>query len=153
APRSPGPPGAEAAVAVECSKSSRPEDESPASVWPASYNGGGVRTRSVILHQEIRMRTALLLASLAGLSLFFPGTARSQEEARAILEKAAKAHGGAEKLARDRAIRTKSKGTLHVAAGFTFTQEVAAQGGRFKEVMDLDANGMPVRITTVFNGE
>jgi hypothetical protein len=99
------------------------------------------------------MRTLLVppvvLALLVGLVL----PAGAQSEVQAILDKAIQAHGGAERLAKPKARQTKSKGTLEVAGGITFTQDSSTQlPNQLKEVMQLNVNGQNVTVITVFNG-
>ena len=79
-------------------------------------------------------------------------TASAQEEVRAILEKAIKAHG-AEKTAKIKAATTKNKGTLEILGGLSFTQEITMLvPNQFKETMHLDIMGKQVTVVTVFNG-
>ncbi len=82
------------------------------------------------------------------------GRASAQTEVRAIVEKAVKAHGAAEKLAKIKAIQLKNKGTLELLGGLAFTQEVSIlQPDRFKDVMKLDVQGKEVTVITVFDGK
>src|SRR5262249_31121021 len=57
--------------------------------------------------------------------------------------------------AKKQALRTKSKGTLHIAGqDLPFTNQVSVQAPRFKEVMELDAGGgKNVTVTSVFDGK
>jgi len=99
------------------------------------------------------MRRVFVSACVAGLLLGFAADGRA-DEATDILDKAIKAHGGAEKLAKLKAVRTKTKGTLEVAGGLDFTQEVVVQlPDKFKETMDLNVMGNEVKVVTLLNKE
>src|SRR5262249_12779332 len=99
------------------------------------------------------MRRVFVSACVAGLLLGFAADGRA-DEATDILDKAIKAHGGAEKLAKLKAVRTKTKGTLEVAGGLAFTQEVVVQlPDKFKETMDLNVMGNEVKVVTLLNKE
>jgi hypothetical protein len=78
----------------------------------------------------------------------------AQEEVRAIVEKAIKAHGGAEKLDSGKASVTKSKGTLEIMGmSLGYTQQIQVQPpAKFKEAMDLDINGMKIAVITAYDG-
>jgi hypothetical protein len=92
------------------------------------------------------------LAPVTMIALAAPAPA--DDSTRAIIDKAIKAHGGAKKVAEQKAIRTKSKGRLELAGGLDFTQESAVQlDGKFKEVVQLEANGQQITVTTVYNGK
>jgi hypothetical protein len=100
------------------------------------------------------MRSLLLPSLAAGLLFFLPVGARAQDETKAIIDKAIKAHGGAEKLTKERAAQTKSKGTLSVAGmDLPFTEETFVHSGRLKSVLQLEAGGQTFNVITVFNGE
>lgn len=99
------------------------------------------------------MRTLLIPALAAGLFLT-SGTTRANDDVKAILEKALKAHGGKDKLAKEYAVRTKSKGTLELMGGIAFTSESAVQPpDKFKEVAQLEVMGQKVDVTVVFDGK
>jgi len=81
-------------------------------------------------------------------------TVQAQEEVKAIIEKAIKAHGGAEKLDKLKMVQTKAKGTIEIGGGLSFSQEsIINAAGKFKEVLNLEVMGQKIAITTVFNGE
>jgi hypothetical protein len=89
----------------------------------------------------------------AALVLALTQPAPAQEELQAVLDKAIKAHGGAEKLAKAKGVRTKSKGTVDVAGGISFTEEsTILLAGKIKMVQDLDVMGQKVNVTIVFDG-
>jgi hypothetical protein len=83
------------------------------------------------------MRKLLLWALSAGLLLGLAGGLRAQDDVRAIIEKAVKAHGGADNLAKVRAERIKAEGKLYLPDGeATFTSETTVQlPDRFRHVM------------------
>jgi hypothetical protein len=77
----------------------------------------------------------------------------AEDETKAILDKAIKAHGGAEKLAKFQGVKTKAKGTIEVAGGITFTSESAFQHpDQFKENVELEVMGNKATVVTVYNG-
>jgi len=92
------------------------------------------------------MRIAVLSAVAFGL---LAGTsARAQDDAKAIIEKAIKAHGGAANLAKFQGGRLKSKGTINIMG-----QELTVSGtsvfqmpGKSKSVMELDVMGMKIPV-------
>ena len=100
------------------------------------------------------MRLWLTTSLVVSLLLLLAGGTHAQEETKAIIDKAIKAHGGPEKLANERASQAKSKGTLEVAGmSLPFTEQTATQPNRLKSVLDLEVGGQSVKIITVFNGE
>jgi hypothetical protein len=98
------------------------------------------------------MRTLLAPALLLGLLLAAAGGARADETPQALIDRAIKAHGGAEKLTKERATQSKSKGTLELGGGLGFTSESSLYAGKFKEAVELDVNGQKVTVTTVYDG-
>jgi hypothetical protein len=94
------------------------------------------------------------LASLTvGLVLLLAPRSPAQEGPQAILDKAIKAQGGAEKLAKIKAVRTKSKGSVDVMGGVDYTDETTMLlAGKIKIAMDLDIMGQKVNQTLVFDG-
>jgi hypothetical protein len=99
------------------------------------------------------MRTSLALALLLSLLLLRSGSVGAADgDVAAILDKAIKAHGGAEKLALERAIHIKSKGTFDIGGGTDFTAESTTQGGKFRTVVQLSVGGQEVTATVVFDG-
>src|SRR5262245_56234914 len=77
------------------------------------------------------------------------------DEARAVIEKAIKAHQIKEKEGKTTAYQGKNKGTLFVMGlEIEFTQEVAIQHpNKFKETMQMEVMGNKVNVVTVFNGK
>ncbi len=100
------------------------------------------------------MRTQLVRYLSVALVLAGAGWASAQDEAKAILDKAVKAHGGAEKLNSVKAQTSKAKGKLEILGGLEFTQESAIQHpDKLREVVHLTVNGMNIDVTTVYNGK
>src|SRR5262245_24440883 len=92
---------------------------------------------------------------LAGGLLFVGASARGQESAKAIVERAIKAHGGEERLSRHRADKVRLKGTLVLGAReVPFTGETTVQlPAQFKNVMQLTLNDKPTMLVQILNGE
>lgn len=90
---------------------------------------------------------ACLLLGLATL-------ARAQDdELRALVAKAVKAHGG-EKATKIKSTYAKIKGKLELMGGLTFNMEVYGQlPDKFKHVTDVEVNGMNISLTQVFDGK
>ena len=96
-----------------------------------------------------RLRTWLVLVFLLG----WNRPLSAQEDPRSIIDKAIKAHGAADQLAKCQAVLIKAKGTLEIMGGLGFTSEAAGQlSGQIKEVTDVDVNGQKIAVITVFNG-
>jgi hypothetical protein len=99
------------------------------------------------------MRTFLALACVLSLLLLGRGGAGAADsDVVAIVDKAIKAHGGAEKLDPERAIHIKSKGTFDIGGGADFTSESTTQGGKFRTVLQASLGGQEVTVTAVFDG-
>ena len=99
------------------------------------------------------MRTILSALLPACLLLGGAGAAGAQE-VRDIIQKAIKAHGGAEALNKYKAGQTRTKGQIELLGSLPFTQEITFQlPNQFREVMELEAGGQKVLVVTVFNGE
>ena len=97
------------------------------------------------------MRAVVSLAVLVLLSASAP----AQESARAVIERAIVAHGGHEKLARNRAERVKLKGTMHVgASAVPFTNELTVQlPGQYKSVVTIAEGQRSHTIVHLLDGE
>jgi negative regulator of sigma E activity len=95
-----------------------------------------------------------LLPALAGL-LLAAAAATAQETARDVLERAVKAHGGADVLTRHRADKVKLKGVLvYGAKEVAFTAETTVQlPGQFKNVLQLTIENRSVTLVQVLNGD
>src|SRR5687767_14768193 len=97
-----------------------------------------------------------MAASLAlGILLGLLSSGRAGEEAMAIFEKAAKAHGAKDTDNKRQAYSGKNKGKIYVAGlELDFNQQVWVQPpGKFKEQMEMTVMGQAVKVTTVFNGK
>jgi hypothetical protein len=100
-------------------------------------------------------RTMLPLLSAAVLFAFAAGARAADDDVKAILAKAIKAHGGEEQLTKYKAIQAKNKGkiTLPMLGETDFTQEVATMlPDKFKEVMDLEVGAQKLHVVSVING-
>ena len=77
-----------------------------------------------------------------------------QDEPRAIIDKAIKAHGGAKKLAAIKAIQIKAKGKVVAPMEIAFTIDISSQPpDKMKAVIDLEVGGMNLSVTQVVNGK
>jgi hypothetical protein len=100
------------------------------------------------------MRRLLLSTLVLALLLVPAGTALAQDSAQAIIDKAIKAHGGADQLSKLKAVESKSQGTIEAFGGIKFTQAIQLQmPDRVKSVMDIEVGGQKQTITTVFDGK
>jgi hypothetical protein len=100
------------------------------------------------------MRTHIVSIGIVAL-LGWTGAAAAQDEARALVEKAVKAHGGAEALGRIRADKVKFKGTL-VLQGRTapFLAETTMQlPSKYKHVIETTLDGDKHTVLYVINGD
>jgi hypothetical protein len=81
--------------------------------------------------------------------------APASDEARAILEKAIRVHGGPDKLARLRAVRTKSQGKAEInGTTIPFTVETALRlPDRCKRTVEIDLNGQTLTWVFVRKGD
>src|SRR5262245_13768607 len=101
---------------------------------------------------------ALSLLLLLG---FWPGLAgqvaaqEQDKEAKAVLEKAIKAMGGADRLNKHAAILFKGKGTVHVMnMELPFTGEFALQfPDKIRQTIDVEVKGMKFTTVQVFDGK
>ena len=87
-----------------------------------------------------------------GLALHVAG--QEQDSAKALVEKAIKAHGGAKNLAKQKALQVKATGTLDFMNNNKFSTETFFQEpDKFKNVVEVEINNMNVTVTQVFNGK
>jgi hypothetical protein len=79
----------------------------------------------------------------------------ADDDLRAVVDKAIKAHGGEARLTKFKAGTSKTKGTLYVQGNkLPFTQEASVQfPNQVKSVLEIEAGGQKITITTVFNGK
>jgi hypothetical protein len=97
------------------------------------------------------MRAILLGWLVLGL---WPGLAWSDDEPRAVIDRAMSAMGGEAKLAQVQAVQTKIKGTLHAAGGFPFTADTYSQApDQFKHAMLYDRGGNLSTQIQVYSGD
>lgn len=97
------------------------------------------------------------LALLAGVAVLF-GTApaKAADEPKDIIEKAIKAHGGADVLLKYKATQAKNKGKIDIpgVGEVEFTQENATmQPDKLKESLELTVAGQKVSVLTLVNGD
>lgn len=101
------------------------------------------------------MRKLLPCTLAAGLVLALAASARAQDGARAVIEKAIKAHGGEAQLAKLRADRVEAKGTVYLndmQVPFTATTLVQLPG-QFKNTMRIALKNGPATVVQVLNGD
>src|SRR5437879_5745793 len=98
----------------------------------------------------MRIRLMLTLVTL-GLAV---GPAAA-DDAKAVIEKAIKAHGGEEKLTKFKATKVKAKGTLQLmGVDIEFTAEASAMfPDRYREEIKMDIMGNMLSIVQVFDGK
>jgi hypothetical protein len=84
-----------------------------------------------------------------------PTVRAADDEARAIIDKAIKAHGGEEVLSKYKAGQFKNKGKLSLGgAEVEFTQNVSFMlPDKFKEALEMKIGGQDVNIVTLANGD
>jgi hypothetical protein len=89
------------------------------------------------------------------LATVLPLFAADQDEAKIIIDKAIKAHGGQENLAKLKAITLTLKGTTHQAGmDISFTGEVVVQrADQSRLALDGDSNGTKFTFVKVLNGD
>jgi hypothetical protein len=98
------------------------------------------------------MQKVLVMVVAGFVALSFVSGAAAQEDVKAILEKAVKAHGGKENLAKMNAVNSKSKGKIEIYGGLNFFQEATTNlPKQFKEIISLDTNGKTYTNITVFD--
>jgi hypothetical protein len=101
-------------------------------------------------------RTLHCLLSAAVVLGFAFATRAADDDVKAILARAIKAHGGEEALTKHQAGQTKSKGKLTIPGlGETdFTSESAFMlPDKFKETVDLEVMGKKINVVTIANGD
>jgi hypothetical protein len=99
------------------------------------------------------MRRSMLI----GLALvcMLGGRAGADDSAKAVIEKAVKAHGGQENLNRYRAVEMKCQGTIFdQGMEIGFTGRIAGQlPDKFREELNLEFNGRNIAAIRVFDGK
>jgi hypothetical protein len=101
------------------------------------------------------MRSTLMAPVALGFLVAWSQPGLTQDTPRALVDKAIKAYGGPDKLAKLKAVTVKSKGTIEImGTKLPFTKESWADlSGKFKEVMDLEVGGKKTAVKTVYNGK
>ncbi len=101
-------------------------------------------------------RTRSCFAAIAVAFAFVPGAARAADEAKDVVAKAIKAHGGEELLTKQKAgqMKTKGKITLPGVGETEYSQEASYMlPDKFKDVMELKIAGKNIGILTILNGD
>jgi hypothetical protein len=96
------------------------------------------------------------LPLLSAVLFVLPVARAADDDVKAIIQKAIKAHGGEKALTKYKATRSKSSGKLVIpgAGEVEFTQEVTLmQPDKFKEAMELDIAGMKIKVVTMASGD
>jgi hypothetical protein len=103
------------------------------------------------------MRCVLSASLVLGLVLAAPLMARADDDAdmKALIEKAIKAHGGAEKLSKNKATTMKFKGKIYaVADGLDYTGEIAVQmPAQVRSDIMFETGGMKFAVVNLVNGD
>jgi hypothetical protein len=101
------------------------------------------------------MRRALLPVLSVLLLGVGPAARAADDDVKAIIAKAIKAHGGEEKLNKYKAIQARGKGKADTPVGeIEFTHETSVMlPDKFKEVTELEVMGKKLRIVTLIVGD
>lgn len=101
------------------------------------------------------MRIFRISAVCLGLLLAAPAARAQNDDPKAIIEKAVKAHGGEEALTKHPAYRAKLKGALEVMGlSLDFSSEgLMTRNDRMRSEIVLDVMGVKVSVVQVFNGQ
>jgi hypothetical protein len=98
------------------------------------------------------MRLCALQLVAAGLFVGLASAQDGQNEARAIVEKAIKAHGGEAYLKKYAAATLKIKGHLEILGGFDLTQEMRFQlPDKFRQDSEFEIMGQQIRSSVIYN--
>lgn len=99
----------------------------------------------------------IVAALLAAILLCSPANSRAEEnDPKAIVVKAIKAHGGEEFLSKHKAGQLKSKGTMTLEGlgDVEFTSESAYMfPNKFKESIEMTVQGQTISVVTIANGD
>jgi hypothetical protein len=89
------------------------------------------------------------------LAVAVPARADDAADAKALVEKAVKAHGGQEKLDKFPAVTLAMKGKVHIMEmAIPFNGEIITQGGdKLKLDIEVEVGGQKLRIVNVFTGD
>ena len=102
------------------------------------------------------MRKLVSLALVvAAVLLGMARRAAAEDDPRAVIEKAVRAHGGAEKISQLKAVRMKVRGTLYLGKeGVPFVGETAAQlPDKLKNTLGFELEGKKQDVRQVVNGD
>jgi hypothetical protein len=99
------------------------------------------------------MRTRRCASLALSFVLILAGSGRADDQARAIVDKGIKAAGGADKIAKFKALALKMKGTFHgMGAPIPYTGEWTVDlPDRMRMQLDFEANGMKFMFVRVYN--
>src|SRR5262249_48132883 len=104
-----------------------------------------------------RLFMRVLIPGVLALSVAVPaGLRAADDDPKAILEKAIKAHGGESHLAKHQAGSSKNKGKITLAGvgEVEFTQETSFMlPDKLKEAMELTVAGQKINVVTLVNGD
>jgi hypothetical protein len=100
------------------------------------------------------MRATILNFVSFGLFLVGPTSLRAQDDLRAVIDKAIKAHGGEAKIDQHKAGQVKTKGTVDInGTAIPYTEEATYHlPDKFKSAQQLEVNGMMVKVTVGYDG-
>ena len=101
-------------------------------------------------------RLLMSLCSVAALVVVSGGVRAADDDAKAIIAKAIKAHGGEEYLTKNKAARMQNKGKLTIpgVGESEFTQDLAYMlPDKLKDTLELNIGGQKISIVTVMNGD
>ena len=102
----------------------------------------------------LRLLTPLL--SLAVLIVASPGVRAAEDDPKAIIAKAIKAHGGEEFLTKNKAARGQNKGKISIpgVGDAEFTQELAYMlPDKIKDSLELNVGGQKIVVVTIMSGD
>ncbi len=99
-------------------------------------------------------RLKYAIVAFVALAVVTAAGGQANDEAKAILDKAIKAHLPKGKADKKAGYQGKNKGTLHISGlKLEFTQQIWLHSGKFKEVLDMTVMNKAVKVTTVYNGK
>ncbi len=98
----------------------------------------------------------LFILALLGAFVAFVPTARAADEPKEIIAKSIKVQGGADYLAKHKAVRTKTKGKIDIpgVGEAEYSQETSYMvPNKFRDAMELSVAGQKIPINTLINGD
>ena len=99
-------------------------------------------------------RLALMVLAFGFLGIVAAATDAGDKDAAAVVQRAVKAHFPKGLDEKNKAVRTKTKGTLSVLGmKIEFTQDVSVHVPKFKEVMEMSVMDKKITVTSVYNGK